>query len=104
MSKTGRKEVIKILRRRDGLSEKEAEKLINECVKALESGNYEAIQDYLGLEDDYIFDILGQIVAAMTEQADVGDLKSSDRNIVWVQIPLAALFLTFCCGSNVENN
>lgn len=59
MSKTGRKEVIKILRRRDGLSEKEASELINECREALENGNYEAIQEYLGLEDDYIFDILG---------------------------------------------
>lgn len=43
---------------RDGISKREAEKLIVECREALERGNYEAIQEYLGLEDDYIFDIL----------------------------------------------
>ena len=26
--------------------------------EALENGDFEAIQDYLGLEDDYIFDII----------------------------------------------
>ena len=50
--------VVQILMRRDGLTKKEAEDLIEECREALEEGNYEAIQDYLGLEDDYIFDIL----------------------------------------------
>ena len=50
--------VVQILMRRDGNTEEEARKRIEECVEALESGNDEAIQDYLGLEDDYIFDIL----------------------------------------------
>lgn len=50
--------VVKILMERDGLTEKEAKDLVNECREALEEGNLEAIQDYLGLEDDYIFDIL----------------------------------------------
>ena len=48
----------KILMERDGLSAKEAEELIIECREALLEGNEEAIAEYLGLEDDYIFDIL----------------------------------------------
>lgn len=51
--------VVAILMRRDGMTKKEAEDLLDECRKALENGDYEAIQDYLGLEDDYIFDVLG---------------------------------------------
>ena len=50
--------VEEILMRRDGLSEKEAHILRIECADALEAGNHEAIQEYLGLEDDYIFDVL----------------------------------------------
>ena len=50
--------VVEILMRRDGISKHEAEELVQECREALESGDEEAIQDYLGLEDDYIFDIL----------------------------------------------
>ena len=51
-------DVVKILMKRDGITKKEAENLIKECRESLENGNYEAIQEYLGLEDDYIFDIL----------------------------------------------
>lgn len=51
--------VVEILMRRDGMTKKEAEDLLAECREALESGDCEAIQDYLGLEDDYIFDVLG---------------------------------------------
>ena len=51
-------EVIKILMKRDGLSKKEAQDLVRECREALEEGDTEAIQYYLGLEDDYIFDVL----------------------------------------------
>lgn len=50
--------VVQILMRRDGNTEDEARKRIEKCVDALEAGNSEAIQEYLGLEDDYIFDIL----------------------------------------------
>lgn len=50
--------VVEILMKRDGMSKKEAEALRQECREALESGDYEAIQYYLGLEDDYIFDVL----------------------------------------------
>ena len=52
-------EVVRILMNRDGMTKNEAEELIEECREALENGDYEAIQDYLGLEDDYIFDVLG---------------------------------------------
>lgn len=48
-----------ILIRRDGVTLAEARREIEECREALLSGNYEAIQEYLGLEDDYLIDILG---------------------------------------------
>lgn len=51
--------VTEILMKRDGLTKKEAEDLRLECAEALENGNTEAIAYYLGLEDDYIFDVLG---------------------------------------------
>ena len=51
--------IIKILMERDRVSRSEAEDLIMECREELESGNYEAIHDILGLEDDYLFDVLG---------------------------------------------
>lgn len=51
-------EVVDILMRRDGVSKEEAVREIKECREALLNGNYEAIQVYLGLEDDYIVDIL----------------------------------------------
>lgn len=57
--KTGRQKVIDILMKRDGITEQEAKVQILECIEALEAGDDEAIQTYLGLEDDYIFDILG---------------------------------------------
>ena len=59
------KEIIKILMRRDGISEVEAENLIEECMEemndAIMRGNYQECEDilasYLGLEPDYL-DIL----------------------------------------------
>lgn len=51
--------VEKILMQRDGLTEEEAREARLEAAEALENGDYEAINDYLGLEDDYIFDVLG---------------------------------------------
>lgn len=53
-----RNRIIKILMERDGLTKKEAEDLISECREALERGEYDAISEYLGLEDDYIFGII----------------------------------------------
>lgn len=51
-------ETKRILMQRDNLTSEEADDMIAECREALESGDYSAMQDYLGLEDDYIFDIL----------------------------------------------
>lgn len=51
--------VIDILMKRDGITLEEAKREIEECREALLSGNFEAIQEYLGLEDDYLIDILG---------------------------------------------
>lgn len=58
MVDTSRKEIIRILMERDGNTEQEAKMRILECIDALESGNDEAIQEYLGLEDDYIFGLI----------------------------------------------
>lgn len=44
--------------KRNGYTCKEAEELIEECINALQEGDSEAIQDYLGLEDDYIFVVM----------------------------------------------
>ena len=52
------KELIKILMKRDGISKEEAKDMIAECRQALLNGDDYAIEDYLGLEDDYVFDIL----------------------------------------------
>lgn len=50
--------VVKILMERDGLSEQEAKEMVMETRETLYNGDEEAIGDYLGLEDDYIFDII----------------------------------------------
>ena len=50
--------VVKILMERDGVTKKKAEEMITECREALYRGEDDAISDYLGLEDDYIFDII----------------------------------------------
>lgn len=52
-------EVERILMERDGITQEEARELRLQCADALERGDGEAIQYYLGLEDDYIFDVLG---------------------------------------------
>jgi len=51
-------ETQRILMERDGMSEENAKELMDECREALENGNWTAIQDYLGLEDDYIWDLI----------------------------------------------
>ena len=58
MAKQKITKVERILMNRDGLTLEEAREQITECREALESGDSYAIEDYLGLEDDYIFDIL----------------------------------------------
>jgi len=57
------KKIIKILMQRDGISEEEAKALINETRdeimmldNPLEADNI--LMEYLGLEPDYLFDIL----------------------------------------------
>ena len=52
------KDVVDILMKRDGITKEEAEELIAECVEALAEGDFDAMLEYLGLEDDYIFDII----------------------------------------------
>ena len=51
-------ETIKILMERDGLTKEEAKEQMAECREALMNGDFEAMADYLGLEDDYIFDLI----------------------------------------------
>lgn len=53
-----RQDLVKLLMRRDHISKEDANDLIDNCREDLESGNYEAIQEWLALEDDYIFDVL----------------------------------------------
>lgn len=50
--------VMNILMERDGLDEEEALTLMDETREELANGNFEAMQEILGLEDDYIFDII----------------------------------------------
>ena len=50
--------VIEILMERDGIDYEEAKELVHNCREALLNGEEEAIYLMLGLEDDYIFDIL----------------------------------------------
>ena len=53
--------VVQILMKRDGIDEEEARSLIKETRDEMIENPYEAddiIMEYLGLEPDYIFDIL----------------------------------------------
>lgn len=56
--KKKRNPVVQILMNRDGITESEAKERVEECKEALFDGDYNAIANYLGLEDDYIFDII----------------------------------------------
>ena len=71
MADYGKEEIIKILMHRDEISRDEAEVIIDECQYAIndildsELSDYErmeeiefTIEDYLGLEPDYIFAFL----------------------------------------------
>ena len=51
-------ETKRILMERDELTSEEADELIAETREALNNGDWEAMEDYLGLEPDYIFDVL----------------------------------------------
>jgi len=51
--------VVSILMERDGMTEQEATDLIDECrEQMLETGSDEPMMELLGLEPDYIMDIL----------------------------------------------
>lgn len=58
------KEIIRILMERDGLTEDEAEERVNEVKRMFEESKYDLLEcenilaDELGLELDYIFDLL----------------------------------------------
>jgi hypothetical protein len=58
------KRIVKILMERDGISEQEAQELIDQARQDMCDCNYDCnecediIQDTLGLELDYLFDIL----------------------------------------------
>lgn len=71
MAEYGKEEIVKILIRRDGISDGEAEDIVNECqwlindILDSEMSDFErmeeieeTIKDYLGLEPDYIFAFL----------------------------------------------
>lgn len=71
MADYGKEEIIKILIRRDSISHNEAENIFEECQEVIadildsEMNDFEkleeiefTIQDYLGLEADYIFAFL----------------------------------------------
>lgn len=71
MAEYGKEEIIHILIKRDGISKLEAENIFEECQEVIadildsELNDFErmeeiefAIQDYLGLEPDYIFAFL----------------------------------------------
>ena len=50
--------VVKILMERDGMTKEEAEAELERTREDLNAGYFDAIQVNLGLEDDYILDIL----------------------------------------------
>ena len=53
--------LVSILMRRDGMERDEAEDLLQDAREAVEDGEdpEEILQDYFGLEPDYVFDLLG---------------------------------------------
>ena len=71
MADYGKEEIVKILMRRDGITDGEAEDIVNECQWVIndildsEMSDFEkmdeiefTIEDYLGLEPDHIFAFL----------------------------------------------
>lgn len=51
--------VVEILMVRDGMTKEEAEAEVERTREDLNAGFFDAIQVNLGLEDDYILDVLG---------------------------------------------
>lgn len=50
--------VIEILMKRDNMTEEDARELVEECREELYEGNEYACEEILGLEPDYILDII----------------------------------------------
>lgn len=54
--------VVEILMKRDSMTQKEAEELLDQTVQELEANNWrggeEIMMDYLGIEMDYLFDVI----------------------------------------------
>lgn len=59
--KTTTNRLVSILMRRDGMERDDAEDLLQDARAAVEDGEdpEEILQDYFGLEPDYVFDLLG---------------------------------------------
>ena len=59
--KTTTNRLVSILMRRDGMERDEAEDLLQDARAAVEDGEdpEEILQDWFGLEPDYVFDLLG---------------------------------------------
>lgn len=51
-------ETQRVLMERDGTTADEARELMNEALDELLAGNNDAMMEVLGLEDDYIFDLI----------------------------------------------
>lgn len=53
-------ELVKILMKRDNISEAEAKEMCRECADAIHDGEdpQDAMQDILGLEPDYFIDLM----------------------------------------------
>ena len=53
--------LVSIMMRRDGMERDDAEDLLQDARAAVEDGEdpEEILQDYFGLEPDYVFDLLG---------------------------------------------
>ena len=66
MLTAGEKKIVNILMRRDDLTEEEAIETVKDCLDevnaAIEMGDFDEVEDivadYLGLEPDYIVDLL----------------------------------------------
>ena len=60
----GQPKIAEILCRRDGCTLEEATYMINSCIQQMEECNYDPVEseeimaDHLGLEPDYVFDML----------------------------------------------
>lgn len=63
-----RNDFVELLMRRDGITRRDAEEVMDECLEELRycGGNYDEAEDivrtYLGLEPDYLYDLIEMIM------------------------------------------